>query len=77
MRISKVKLCKSFYWNNEEVRKFKLDCKLYGMHEGRPKSDLLDAINTRRRYLPYRGGSSLTIGGKRSVKGKTKCAYRI
>ena len=55
MRIGKVKLRSSSYWNNEEVCEFKLGCKRHGMYKGRLKSDLLDGINTRRRYSPYRG----------------------
>ena len=54
MRISKVKLYKSFYWNNEEVYRFKLGYKRYRIRKGRHKSDLLDGINIRRRKLkPY------------------------
>jgi len=49
MRVSKVKLYKSFYWNNKEMREFKLGCKWHGIHEGRLESDLLDGINIRRR----------------------------
>jgi len=51
MRIGKVKLYKSFYWNNEEAHGFKLGCKQYGIREGRPKFDLLDGINTRKRQF--------------------------
>jgi len=55
MRVGKVKLYKSFYWNNKEVYKFKLGCKWYGMYKGRPEFDLLDGMNIRRRQSPYRG----------------------
>jgi len=51
MRVSKVKLRSSSYWSNEEVCRFKLGCKWYGMYKGRPKCDLLDGINTRRRLF--------------------------
>ena len=59
------------------MRKFKLGYKLYRIYKGKPKSDLLDAINIRRRHSPYRGGSSLTISSKRLVKSKTKYTCRI
>jgi len=49
MRIGKVKLYKSFYWNNKEAYRFKLGYKQYGIREGRPKYNLLDSINIRRR----------------------------
>jgi len=56
MRVGKVKLCESFYWNNEEAHGFKLGCKRHGMREGRPESDLLDGMNTRRRqFQPCHG----------------------
>jgi len=51
MRVSKVKLYKSFYWNNKEAHRFKLGCKQYRIRKGRPKSDLLDSINIRRRQF--------------------------
>jgi len=49
MCVGKVKFYKSFYWNNKEMYKFKLGYKRHGMREGKPKSNLLDGINTRRR----------------------------
>ena len=48
MRISKVKLYKSFNWSNKEVHKFKLGCKRHRMHKSKPEFNLLDAINTRK-----------------------------
>jgi len=51
MRISKVKLRSGSYWSNEEVRRFKLGCKRHKMYKGRPKYNLLDGINIRRRLF--------------------------
>jgi len=68
MRVSKVKLRNSSYWSNEEVRRFKLGYKRYRIYKGRPKCNLLNSINIEDAY------SSLAIGIKRLVKGKTKYA---
>ena len=54
MRISKVKLYSSSYWSNKEACGLKLGYKRHRMREGRPKSNLLDSINIRRYYLPYK-----------------------
>jgi len=55
MRVGKVELRNSSYWSNNKVYRFKLGYKRYGMHKGRPESDLLDGINIRRCHSPYRG----------------------
>jgi hypothetical protein len=59
MYISKVKLYSSSYWSNKEVYRLKLGYKWHGMHKSRPESNLLDSINIKRHYSPYKGVPAL------------------